>query len=111
MSAGIHRVGATHRLEDRLYPLLVELFGVDEVHREVWFPELRGLSGARPLRYDFYMPADGLLVEADGAHHTRSVYMVLDELKAEFAVKAGLRLVRIKYDEALSATALRLRLK
>lgn len=51
---------------DRIASLLTEL-GIEFI-REHSFPGLTGIAGG-PLRYDFFLPTPGLLIEYQGAQH------------------------------------------
>lgn len=71
--------------------------------REKEFP---GLSDVRPLRFDFYLPEVGLLVEVDGSqhyqgsifHHTREEWLKQirhDNMKNGYCQEKGIHLLRI----------------
>jgi hypothetical protein len=56
-----------------------------------------------PLRFDFFIESDNLLIEADGAQHVSGAYMNTDEMvehdrvKDEYATRKDVRLIRIPY--------------
>lgn len=97
------------RMEKELTEKLMSLgFKMNEDFiREKTFPGFVSQLG-HPFRFDFFFPKKNLLIELDGILHfelrgqSEEEFERLkkaDQLKEEFAVKNGLKLLRIHYDE------------
>lgn len=100
-----------YSFERRVGELLGKVFPGVEIFTQKSFPDLKGLSPDRRsiLRYDFYLPSENLLVEADGPGHFVPGCMYFSEevvrrdaLKNEYAAKNGIRLIRVRFDEKLT---------
>jgi very-short-patch-repair endonuclease len=79
------------------------------------FDDLKALDNINPLRYDFYLPQEGVLIEFDGPHHdqptryagtstdaaihTHKRTVIYDKMKNEYAKKKGIRMIRIPYNQ------------
>lgn len=78
-----------------------------DVVSEVSFDGCLSPNG-HPLRFDFYVKEDGLLIEADGSQHRKGhpwhkpYHSECDKIKNDFAAKSGLRLVRIPYTKRVT---------
>lgn len=79
--------------------------------REKTYKDLKGLGGGS-LRYDFHIEELNLLIEYDGIQHDRPVEYLggsskfdrlkqHDSIKENYAVRNGIWLERIKYDEPI----------
>jgi len=66
-----------------------------EYNRQHWYLDLRGFR-KRPLRFDFYIPTNNLLIEFDGEQHTRPV-----RFKDMTQEKAVLSFKRIQHNDVL----------
>ena len=72
--------------------------------QEKRFPDCRD---KKPLPFDFYLPANNMCIEFDGAHHYQDVRNVLslettkhhDKIKNDYCKDAGIKLLRIPYWE------------
>lgn len=79
------------------------------------FPDLWHKAKNGRLKYDFYLPERNTLIEYDGEHHTQPItwskkidgekrladQIQKDKLKEAYALKHGIRLLRINYDESI----------
>lgn len=83
------------------------------------FPGLHGRTKNAALRYDFYLPSYNLLIEYDGEHHFKpvrtkgrlttkqaierhEVTKINDKKKNRYAIKNGIELLRIKYNQDIN---------
>ena len=82
---------------------------------QYWFIDCRSNIGKKQvLKFDFYIPSKNLLVEYDGEqHYNPNCYVgkykttskdfeniiCRDKIKTKYALKAGIRLLRIKYTQ------------
>jgi hypothetical protein len=83
----------------------------DPVLEEYRFRELCGRNNV-PLRFDFYLPNESIVVEADGEYHIDpdhywsvncvSSIVDRDNKKEEFCIKNNLRLIRIPYSRIVN---------
>lgn len=66
-----------------------------------------GLKYKNPLKYDFYLPNNNILIEYDGEFHYFPIFSeesfkvekIRDEIKTNYAKENGIRLIRIPYWE------------
>lgn len=67
------------------------------------FPDLKGISGKNPLRFDFYLPVLDTCIEFDGLTHTLPVFgqkaletlQINDQLKNKYCKKNCINLIRV----------------
>lgn len=91
--------------ENKVQEALCQRFG--SVESEVIFPGCDSPKG-HPLRFDFYVASEALLIEADGSQHKeghpwhREYHSTCDGIKEAFATARGLRLVRIPYSKRVT---------
>lgn len=92
--------------ENDLYEFLVKVFGKDGVSREHTFMDCRGKKGW-PLRFDYFLPEEKILIELDGSSHNVDNNLHKDltdenrEIKREYAERNGMRLLVYKYESVL----------
>lgn len=97
------------KFEDRVYRSMLHV-GVNPVDiiTQKTFPDLFGVSGRWPLRYDFFIKSYNILVEADGVQHTQNSFLTStvlsehDKRKNEYAALHVIPLVRIPYKPTLA---------
>ncbi len=79
------------------------------------FADLKALDNTTPLRYDFYLPNENILIEFDGPHHiepttypgttrdsaviTHERTVTYDIMKNDYAKKKGMQIIRIPFKE------------
>jgi len=100
---------AGHRKPSRIFEnkVLQALESRFEVVPEATFSECVSPKGY-PLRFDFYVPSERLLIEADGTQHRqghpwhRDYHTECDKAKEAFAASSGMRLIRIRYTKRVT---------
>jgi hypothetical protein len=91
--------------ESKVYEALCTRF--NHVATEATFPECKSPKGY-PLRFDFYVESESLLIEADGSQHKaghpwhREYHLQCDGIKDAFAADNGMRLVRVPYSKRVT---------
>ena len=82
------------------------------------YPDLWYKAKNGRLKYDFYLPTKNLLIEYDGEHHTQPIswskkidgverlkaQQIKDQLKESYALKHGIQLLRINFDQDIQET-------
>ena len=103
----------TSIFERSIYYMLVEIIGKEQVQLQKTFDSCKG-AGGRCLRFDFYLPAYNLIIEADGVQHycekaakpQRDVSGVKrnDRIKNNWCLQHNINLLRIRYIRGESKT-------
>jgi len=97
-----------------LLTTLLDFFNI-KYEKEKTFSELKNPLTGRLLRYDFYLPEYNLLIEVDGAQHYQEVAIFAgslsqtqdrDLIKDTFAIKNGIKLIRIPLFNPFSGNSL-----
>ena len=91
---------SNQKILDKIAPSVAELRIIKllneikiEYFREVCFEGLISSKGF-PLRFDFYIPRQNLLIEYDGYHHDSKIVTEIDLIKNDFALKNRIVLKR-----------------
>lgn len=93
-------VGQPNSVEDQAYYILSDY--IDDLEMSKVFDDCRSPKG-RKLRFDLYSESLNLLIEVDGVHHRESnsstamlYFRECDRMKEVYAVKKGIRFVRVE---------------
>lgn len=109
MSCGCLRSEAVSKGETKIAETLNNL--AIEYEREKKFVDCKGIGG-KPLRFDFYIPDKGLLIEYDGIQHIKPIMyfggddkynaqVANDKIKNDYCLEHGIPLIRIPYTDNL----------
>ena len=103
----------TSIFERSIYYMLVEIIGKEQVQLQKTFDSCKG-TGGRCLRFDFYLPAYNLIIEADGVQHyceksAKPQWDVSgvkrnDRIKNNWCLQHNINLLRIRYIRGESKT-------
>ena len=103
----------TSIFERSIYYMLVEIIGKEQIQLQKTFDSCRSATGRR-LRFDFYLSAYNLIIEADGVQHyceeaAKPQWDVSstkrnDKIKNNWCLQNNINLLRIKYIRGKSKT-------